>query len=105
MKDLNFKHRIELLHTTTTMDEIGQEITKEVSFGSFWAEIKTVRGQDIQSAGQQLTKNTVRFIIRYVPGVNSKMIIVHNGDRYKIEEVLNDNMNNKTLTIVATASI
>ena len=105
MKNLNFKHRIELVTTEITLDELLQEITEEVSFGSFWADIKTVRGQEIFTAGQQLTLSTVRFIIRYVPDVNNDMIIVYNDNRYKIEEILNDNMNNKTLTIVATASI
>lgn len=101
MKGINFKHRITLKETTTILDELLQEIEEVVEFGSFWADIKTVQGKEFHAAGQTALKNTVRFIMRYVPGVNNNMKIEYNGELYEIEEILNDNMNNKTLTIIA----
>lgn len=105
MKGINFKHRITLKETTTILDELLQEIEEVVEFGSFWADIKTVHGKEFHSAGQTALKNTIRFIMRYVPGVNSNMKIEYNGELYEIEEILNDNMANRTLTIIARATL
>lgn len=96
----NLRHRIKILEVTVEVDELLQEIEVEKEFGSFWADIRTMRGEDIQTAGTEYQKNTFRFIIRYIPGITSKMIIEFQGQRYDIEEIVNDNMRNQTLTII-----
>lgn len=103
--NLNFNHRIKLFTTTIELDDLMQEIEVTKVFGSFWADIKTVQGKEFQTAGQEALKNTFRFIIRYVPGVNSEMIIEYNGQRFAIEEIINDNMKNKTITMVAETKL
>lgn len=105
MKGINFKHRITFKEVKLTVDELLQEIEEEVVFGSYWADIKTVQGKEFHAAGQTALKNTVRFIMRYVPGVNNNMKIEYKGNLYEIEEILNDNMANRTLTIIARATL
>lgn len=100
---INFKHRIHLKETIITLDGLKQEIKTVVEFGSFWADIKTVQGKEFHTAGQLILENKVRFIMRYVPDVNNSMKIEHKDVLYEIEEILNDNMANKTLTIIAKA--
>lgn len=105
MNGLNFKHRIKLLTVSIEMDDLLQEIEVIKVFGDFWADIKTVKGQDLQAAGVESYKSKFRFIIRYVPDVNSKMMVEYNGTRFAIEEILNDNMANQTLTILAETKV
>lgn len=67
-----------------------------------WAAIRTFQGNEIQSAGITTPVENMRFIIRYIPGITSDMEIVHQDQRYQIQNIMNDNEDNKTLTIVAS---
>lgn len=101
----NYRHRIRILEVTIEVDELLQEIEVEREVGSFWADIRTLKGEDIQAAGTEFQKNTCRFIMRYNPAINSKMIIEYQGQRYDIDEIVNDNMRNKTLTIIGRTKL
>lgn len=101
----NYRHRIRILEVTIEVDELLQEIEVIKEIGSFWADIRTLKGEDIQTAGTEFQKNTFRFIMRYNPAITSKMIIEHQGQRYDIDEIVNDNMRNITLTIIARNKI
>ena len=38
--------------------------------------------------------------MRYNPAITSNMIIEYQGQRYDVDEIVNDNLRNKTLTII-----
>lgn len=96
----NYRHRIRILEVTIEIDELLQEIEVEKELGYFWADIRTLKGEDIQTAGMEFQKNTFRFIMRYNPAITSKMVIEYQGQRYDIDEIVNDNLRNRTLTII-----
>lgn len=95
------RHRIKFLEITIDLDEMMQEIEVETMHIELWCAIFTLKGEDIQSAGTEYQKNSFRFVTRYVPSITSKMIIEFQGQRYSIDEMVNDNMRNETLTIIA----
>ncbi|MEY9979028.1 phage head closure protein [Lysinibacillus sp. RC79] len=101
----NYRHRIRILEVTIEVDELLQEIEVIKEIGSFWADIRTLKGEDIQTAGTEFQKNTFRFIMRYNPTIRSNMIIEYQGQRYDIDEIVNDNMRNKTLTIIGRTKL
>lgn len=101
----NYRHRIRILEVTIELDELLQEIEVIKEIGYFWADIRTLKGEDIQTAGTEFQKNTFRFIMRYNPTIRSSMIIEYQGQRYDIDEIVNDNMRNKTLTIIGRTKL
>lgn len=101
----NYRHRIRILEFTIEQDELLQDIETEKELGYFWADIRTLKGEDIQTAGTEFQKNTFRFIMRYNPEITSKMIIEYQGERYDIDEIVNDNMRNRTLTIIGRTKL
>ena len=101
----NYRHRIRILEYTIELDELLQEIETETEVGYFWADIRTLKGEEIQTAGIELQKNTFRFIMRYNPEITSKMIIEYQGQRYDIDEIVNDNLRNRTLTIIGRTKV
>ena len=101
----NYRHRIRILEYSIEQDELLQEIEVEQELGYFWADIRTLKGEDIQTAGVDFQKNTCRFIMRYNPLIHSDMIIEYQGQRYDVDEIVNDNLRNKTLTIIGRTKI
>ena len=101
----NYRHRIRILEFTIDVDELLQEIEVEKELGYFWADIRTLKGEDIQTAGTQFQQNTFRFIMRYNPAIHSDMIIEYQGQRYDVDEIVNDNLRNSTLTIIGRTKI
>lgn len=79
----------------------------EAGEGSFqiitkaWAAIRTFQGNEIQAGGTTLPVENIRYIIRYQPGIEPNMTIEYEGDDYEIINVMNDNEDDKTITIVA----
>ena len=105
MLSSNYRHRIRILEFTIDVDELLQEIEVEKELGYFWADIRTLKGEDIQTAGTDFQKNTLRFIMRYNPAITSNMIIEYQGQRYDIDEIVNDNLRNRTLTIIGRTKL
>ncbi|MFS1511751.1 phage head closure protein [Chengkuizengella sp. SCS-71B] len=67
-----------------------------------WAMIKTMKGKEFYQAASVHAENTVRFVIRYTRDeINTKMRVKLKEHYYDIESVTNDDMKNKTLTIIA----
>lgn len=96
-----FKHPIKLFNPVTIEDELGQSDIQWTELKTVWAAIKTMQGREYFAAAASRSENTVRFIIRYVEGINSSMRINFKSQVYEIISVINDDEANKTLTIIA----
>lgn len=100
MPKLNMKHHITIgsLQESSGPEAGGEEFQ---IFTTAWAAIRTLQGNEIQAAGITTPVENMRFIIRYIPGVESYMEIIYKDENYQIENIMNDNEDDKTLTIVA----
>jgi len=96
------RHRITFQQYVSTEDELGQQIGQWTDFWTCWAMIKTIQGREYFAAGAERNEGTIRFIIRYTPGIDPAMRIVYKGRIFDIESVINDDERNETLTIIAT---
>ena len=100
MTKLNMKHLI-------TFKRFEPNDGPEAGDGSFqvitkaWAAIRTFQGNEVQAGALTLPVENIRYIIRYQPGIESNMTIEHEGKDYEIINVMNDNEDDKTITIVA----
>lgn len=107
MQPAQFKHRISLFKRTITTDELFQEIETFEEVTKLWAMIKTLKGQEAQTADTS-TVNTSRFVVRYSKYLRdlfadekTSLEIHYRGVVYDIKSVINDDELNKTYTIVA----
>lgn len=99
----SFKHRISIFKEVDGEDEDGFPIdnAREV-IAEVWSAIKTVRGSEYVSANATQHEIVSRFIIRYRPGIDARMKIDYKGRVFDIiEPPINDDEQNKTLTILA----
>lgn len=99
----NFKHRIELVELRpNTGPEPGEQ---EVTFSKAWADIRTMKGNEYNTAVMAGNEGKSRFIIRYMKGLKASMKIKYKGLTYDIESITNDNENNMTITMIANARL
>ena len=107
-----YRHKIFLRQTIRTVDELLQEIEIKVDHGSFWAMIKTLKGQEIIGAAQEQLKVQSRFIVKYsksletfIQSDKTSFEILYKNVIYDVTEVLNDNELNETITIVGEGRV
>lgn len=104
-----FNKRIKIWGPTVQTDDIGNEIESFGEICGVWAMVKTTKGSEYFAAGQTVSLNTVRFVVRYsdfLDGVfrmeTSKFEIEYKGNRYDVQgNPINDDEMNKTFTIIA----
>ena len=103
----SYRHRISVYKRTITVDELLQEIETFEEVTKLWAMIKTLKGQEVMN-GDTSTVNTSRFVVRYSNTLHdlfaeekTSLEINYRGVVYNIKEVINDDEQNKTYTIVA----
>lgn len=97
----HFKNRIEIMEETEgglLPNETGEEL-----FTKAWADIRTMKGSEYTFASYTGNVDQSRFIIRYMEGIKYHMFIRYKGLKYKIKSIVNDNENNRTLTIIGEA--
>jgi SPP1 family predicted phage head-tail adaptor len=95
-----FNRRITIQSNVETKDDLGQIENSWQDSHLVWAMIKTVQGREYFEAASTQNENTVRFVIRYVKGINPHMRILYNDRVFEILSVINDDERNKTLTIL-----
>ncbi|WP_449354397.1 phage head closure protein [Virgibacillus natechei] len=101
--NLHFKHRIEIVEMRENPGPYPGE--QEVLFSKAWADIKTMKGSEYDTAVIAGNVGKSRFIIRYMKGIKASMKIKYNGFTYDIESITNDDENNRTITMIAEAII
>lgn len=86
-------------------DELGQWISEWQPLAKLWSRIFTVSGKEYFAAASVQNETTLRFVIR-PPNfeIHPSCEIEFKGKRYAIESVLNDDFQNRTLTIIAKTS-
>lgn len=100
---LSFTKRIKLVTMEPSSGpEPGGET--EVLFSKAWADIKTMKGSEIQTLGLTGHESTSRFVIRYMKGVKPYMQIRYKGELYDIQSMINDDEQNRTITMIASAT-
>lgn len=103
-----YRHKITLKKQTVIQDEYLQDIETFVDYGSYWARLITLKGDEVNRAAQEGQEITKRFVIRFterlrdfVESEGTSFIIIHKGLTYDVKTALNDDEMNETITIVA----
>ncbi len=100
------KHLITFQQANVIEDELSQEIEEWTDYKSLRAMIKTMKGSEYFAAASVQAERTYRFIIRYRNDIDNSMRILYKGRIFDIvEPPINDDEENKTLTIIAKERI
>ena len=84
----------------TTVNENGFEIENWQDVKDAWAMIKTLKGSEYFEAATTQNENISRFAIRYTAGLHPDMRIMYKLRPFEIESIVNDDEDNKTMTIM-----
>jgi len=95
------RHRITLQRFSATINENGYEIQEWLNVKTVWALVSNLSGTDYFQAAQIQAKNTVKFTIRYLPGIDPAMRILFGDKVYSISAIDNHKYRNRYLEIKA----
>src|SRR5699024_11283177 len=80
----HFKNRIEIVEETS--GGILPDDKEEKVFTKAWADIRTMKGTEYNTASYTGNVDTSRFIIRYKKGIRHDMKIIYKGLTYERSE-------------------
>lgn len=105
----SFRHRITFQsYDPDAVNENGFPLPEEMRWADYktvWAMIKTVQGREYYQAASTQNENTIRFVIRYLPGLNADMRITYKSRTFQIQSIINDDEANKTFTIMCKEAV
>lgn len=93
--------RITFQRLTTTTNENGFEVEILEDFKTVWAAVSNLHGREYFEAAAVQAENTVKFTIRYLPGINPSMKILFQGRQYNITSIDNIKYKNRYIEIKA----
>ncbi len=101
MEISSMKHRITLQKSEYVIDDEGVEKEILVTIGEVWAFVTNLHGEEYIVAATMQSEKEVKFIIRYLEGVDEKTTITFNDLNYNIQFVDNIKYGNEWLEIRA----
>jgi SPP1 family predicted phage head-tail adaptor len=88
------RHRVTVESYEETQDSAGQPIKRWRTIGRRWASIEHLRGNELFTAQQLFAEANVLVTMRYFPGLETTMRILHLDRVYDILDVDNVGMRN-----------
>lgn len=97
----DLRHRITLQRKTATVSESGFETENWEDYKTLWAAVTNLHGREYFAAAAVQAEGTVKFTIRYLPGVDTAMRISFRGKSYNITAIDNIKYQNRYQEIKA----
>lgn len=88
--------------SSTTSDPDGHPVESYSRLDDVFAAIEDLRGREFFEARALLSEQTVRFRMRYYPGLTTRHRLVFGSEKYKIESISNSGRRNRELEVVGT---
>lgn len=84
MKAGPMRERITVQSKSVTRDAIGAEVVTWSDVATVWADAKPVRARELVAADQRQQEFEVRFLIRYLAGLDRENRVIWRGQPYAI---------------------
>lgn len=103
---LQLNKRVTIQVLGTGQDAAGQPLPSSwrnllsAGDGKVWAGIRDVSGREFVAAGATQNQVVSTITVRYMPGILSKMRVLHGSDIYNIEAVLGQD--NRRLSLMCS---
>lgn len=98
-----YRHKIIIQREDTEnriSDDQGGYTESWITFADVWAEIETIKGQEVYKAAEFDTALTHRIKTRFIKGIDSKMRIVYGSRVFKIISAIDINEMHRQLEIL-----
>jgi SPP1 family predicted phage head-tail adaptor len=100
MKISDLRHRITLQRKDIVKDPEGIAIETWADVATVWASVEPIRGREYFQAAAVNAENTVRFRIRYRPGIMPNMRVLYNGRTFNIQSVIDVNERHREIQLM-----
>lgn len=97
----DLRHRITFQRLISSINENGFEIEDWQEYKTVWASVSNLSGREYYQAAAIQAEKTVKFIIRYIEGVDPSMRILFKDNQYIITSIDNMKYENKHIEIKA----
>ena len=99
------RHKITIESVVETRTGSGAITESWETFKTVRAEVLPVSGREYFSAQTTNAQNTVKFNIRYVPNIDSKMRINYDSRIFDIQNIINYRERNHAMTIMGVEHV
>lgn len=96
----HLRERITIREKVVTRDAYGAEAITWADFASVYASAEPIRGREFIALRSAQSDISIRFRIRYTPGVQTTMQVRWDGGDYEIDEIINRNARNRELELL-----
>ena len=84
-----YRHLVEIQHTSWVQDPLTGEMWEDwTTYARVWAAVEDISGREFWAAQQVQSEVTTRVRLRYLPGVEPSMRVLHAGRTLEIVAVL-----------------
>ncbi|HHX70331.1 MAG TPA: phage head closure protein [Gallicola sp.] len=101
MEIASLNKRITIQELKLSINENGFEIEEWIDYKRVWAGVSNLHGREYFDAAAIQMENTVKFTIRYLPGIDTSMRIVFKDKNYNITSIDNIKYRNRFMEIKA----
>jgi SPP1 family predicted phage head-tail adaptor len=95
----DLRHRITFQKLTTSVNESGFEVETWEDIRTVWAAASNLHGREYFAAAAVQAESTVKFTIRYLPGIDTTMRILFRNKQYNITAIDNIKYQNRFIEI------
>jgi SPP1 family predicted phage head-tail adaptor len=97
----DLRHRITFQKLTTSVNESGFEVETWEDVRTVWAAASNLHGREYFAAAAVQAESTVKFTIRYLPGIDTTMRILFRNKQYNITAIDNIKYQSRFIEIKA----
>jgi len=97
----DLRHRITFQKLITAVNENGFEVETYQNYKTVWSAVSNLSGREYYQAAAIKGEKTVKFLIRYMEGIDESMRILFRDKQYNISFIDNMKYINKYIEIKA----
>lgn len=101
MKTEELKYKIVIQYYNTTVNENGFEVEEWENYKTVWAKVENLHGREYFEAAAVQAEKAVKFIMRYLEGIDEGMRILFRDKHYNITSIDNIKYGNRYMEIKA----
>jgi|SRR5580765_7370785 len=100
------RHLVVIEQYVENQDTTGQPIRDYSVFASgVWAQISPRDGRELIAATERFAEISTQILIRYLPGVDTEMRVVHDGVYYNIVYIEDPDLRHKRLLLFCKSGV
>lgn len=97
------RHRITFLKpSSAVINSFGEKVPVYEDYRTVWGAVEPKTGREYDEAQKLRAETTYNILVRYLPGITADMKIRYKEQEFDIISVLNIEMKNERLKIVAS---